>query len=90
MILIVLLVVIKVGFKILVYKWLVKPLISIFWTVKQTSESTRVEVDEGLGSYWNSLPGSKQKAMYAKEVYSRHHLNIRTMDDACLERLRTE
>ena len=28
--------------------------------------------------------------MYAKEIYSRHHLNIRTMDDTCLEKLRTE
>ena len=44
-----------------------------------------VDVDEDLGTYWQSLRGHDQKLWYANEVYLRKKLQLRTMDDQAFE-----
>lgn len=47
------------------------------------------DVDENIGTYWDSLSASAQKVWYASEVHTRAELGIKTIDDAALEKLRT-
>ena len=49
----------------------------------------KVDVDEGLDSYWEALVGKEQKEWYAAECYQRKNLGIKTVSDKGLERLRT-
>lgn len=45
-------------------------------------------LDEKLGTYWESISGSNQKVMYATEVYYRNMFQIQTISDEALENLR--
>lgn len=46
-------------------------------------------LDEDLGTYWESISGSEQKVMYATEVYYRNNFGIKAYTDEAFEKLRT-
>lgn len=46
------------------------------------------EVNEELGTYFETVPNIVRRASYAEESYKRGKLNIRTMDDATYESMR--
>lgn len=48
-----------------------------------------LDVNENLPDYFCCIPGEEQKNWYAKEVYLREVLELKTIDDKELERLRT-
>lgn len=41
----------------------------------------KVDIFEDLGNYWKCLSGMDQKRWFAKELYNRNKLNIKTLDD---------
>ena len=47
------------------------------------------DVTENLGPYWKNIRGKDQMAWYCSEVYQRERLNVKTIDDQALEKLRT-
>jgi len=51
--------------------------------------NTEVDVNENLPPYWNCLSGTEQKKWYSNEVYMRNSLQIATISNDALERLRT-
>jgi hypothetical protein len=55
----------------------------------ENSEEDEANIDEGLGNFFDNMPGKEQKEMYATEVYNRKTLNLRSMSDESLEKLRT-
>jgi len=46
------------------------------------------DVEENIGSFWESLTGDDQKIWYANEVYGRSQYGISSVNDEALERLR--
>ena len=48
-----------------------------------------MNIDENLDSYWQCLPGQDQKRWFTKESHLRKQLNIKQLDDANFEKLRT-
>lgn len=48
-----------------------------------------LDVNENLPAYWSCIPGEEQKVWYAKEVYMREVLGLKTIDDKQVEKLRT-
>ena len=64
----------------------------VLYIVKKASENKSEDednIDEGLGELFDCMSGKEQKEMYATEVYNRKSLNLRSMSDESLERLRT-
>lgn len=53
-----------------------------------TSEEN-VEVDEKVGSYFESVSIADRKRWYAEELHAQKHLGIHTMGHWATERLRT-
>lgn len=62
------------------------------YNLRQVGGSNKWDEDfnlnEDLGTYWESLSGSNQKVMYATEVYYRNMFQIKTISDEALENLR--
>lgn len=50
-------------------------------------EKEDIEVDEGLGSYYECVPAFTRKAMVAEELYNRKLLGLKTMTDEVLGKL---
>lgn len=48
------------------------------------------DVEEQIGSYWDSLTGDDQKIWYASEIYSKYRFGITSVNDDALELLRTK
>ena len=54
------------------------------------SKNVSSDLDDNLGSFWKSLRGIEQKIWYANEVYTRTNLNVQTISDEAIEKLRTK
>lgn len=57
--------------------------------VSKEEEVENEEVDEQLGSYWQALPSSFRKKWFVDEIYNANKLDIRTIGDYSIEKMRT-
>ena len=48
-----------------------------------------LDIDEGLGTYWECIRGQDQKRWFVKEAHHYTKLKIRTIDTDAYENLRT-
>ena len=56
---------------------------------KTTKLDQDLDVNENLPAYWSCIPGEEQKVWYTKEVYLREVMDLKTIDEKQLEKLRT-